>query len=646
MPSPSSLRCALLCLLACAISDRAGGAEKTNVLTAAEQRSGWRLLFDGHSTEGWRNYRRDSIGPGWTVADGILTRAKANAGDIITNDQFESFELQLEYRISKGGNSGLMFHVTEEASTPWQTGPEVQIQDNIDGHDPQKSGWLYQLYKPVKPAWAIKFENQVGFKSPEVVDATRPPGQWNQLYLRVTPQQGEVCVNGVSYYYFVKGSDDWNRRVAASKFAKFPLFGKPTKGHVCLQDHGNLVAFRNIKVRELSPEGTAPEPIDGTLKVQAVEAFPGIEWEGWEPHNEQGLANPPLRPIHVTHAGDGTNRLFVVDQSGMIHVIDNKAGVQKAKLFADFRERTHQFKLDDEEGVLGFAFHPQYGENGQFFLCYSTESAPRMMHLSRFRVSDDDPNRADPDSEEILTTIKQPFANHNGGPMAFGPDGYLYIGFGDGGGRNDPLGQGQALDTWMGNLLRIDVDRRSGDKKYAIPADNPYVGRDGVAPEIYASGLRNPWRIAFDRKTGLLWLADVGQDLWEEIDIIQKGGNYGWSLREGTYPFSNTPGAEDVKTIDPIWEYDHRLGKSITGGHVYRGTAIPELQGHYLYGDYVSGKIWALQYDTKAGKVVRNMAIPWSGLPILSFGEDEAGESYVTTPAQNGRSIYRFVPAK
>lgn len=618
-------------------------AAEQNTLTEAETRSGWKLLFDGKTTKGWRNYKKDTVSEGWTIEDGVLSRVGKGAGDIITEREFDNFELLLEYRISKGGNSGLMFHVTEENARPWQSGPEVQIQDNVDGHDPQKAGWLYQLYQPQKPGWAKKFEAQVGYKGIEMDDATRPAGQWNQLYLRVTARDGEVCMNGVSYYKFVKGSDDWNKRVAASKFSKFENFGKASKGHICLQDHGNLVSFRNIRVRELPEDGKASEPIDGTLKLKPELAFPNVTWDGWSAFDDNGKPNPPLRPIHVTHAGDGSDRVFVVDQSGLIHVLPNDPAAKKATLFADIRQRTHQFSQDDEEGVLGFAFHPNYKSNGQFFVYYNTESGDRKIYLSRFTVSKDDASKADESSEEILMTIQQPFANHNGGPMAFGPDGYLYIGMGDGGGRNDPEYAAQDRKSILGCVLRIDVDHKSDGKNYAIPEDNPFIGQKDVPGEIFAYGIRNPWRVSFDSKTGSLWLADVGQDLWEEINIIRKGGNYGWSAREGSFAFGNNPSSADVTGIDPVWEYDHRIGKSITGGHVYRGSKLPELAGHYLYGDYVAGKLWALHYDEKAGKVIRNVAIPWNGLPVLAFGEDEQGEAFVTTATRNGKGIYRLV---
>jgi glucose/arabinose dehydrogenase len=624
-------------------------AAEPNRLTEAEQRSGWRLLFDGASLEGWRNFGQQTVSPGWSIENGTIVRKGVGAGDILSKETFGSFELQLEYKISKGGNSGLMFHVTEEERTPWMTGPEVQIQDNVDGHDPQKSGWLYQLYQPVKPAWAVRFEKQVGFETPAVDDATRPAGEWNHLYIRVTPTDGEVQVNGVSYFKFQKGSDDWNERVAKSKFADMFKFGKATEGHIALQDHGNEVAFRGIKVREIPADGRVPEPIDGTLEnVKTVLAFPEIEWEGWTPVDERGKQNPPLRPIHVTHAGDGSGRLFVVDQSGMIHTIPTDGSARKATLWLDRRDQVHPFPQDDEEGFLGFAFHPRFAENGQFFAYYNprfgegTNVKPRTVRLSRFTV-DPEAERVRKSEEEILLSFQQPFSNHNGGPMCFGNDGYLYVGFGDGGGRNDPMKLAQKNGSLMGTIIRVDVDPLvPGEVPYEIPEDNPFVGKENVRPEIYATGIRNPWRISCDPKTGFIWIADVGQDMWEEISVVTKPGqNFGWSIREGSKAFNQVIG--DGGFSEPVWEYDHRVGKSITGGHVYRGEKIPGLSGHYLYGDYVSGKLWALHHDVEAGRTIRNVAIPWNGLPVLAFGEDEQGESYVTTPSQNGQSVYRIV---
>lgn len=207
-------------------------AAEPNTLSEKEKREGWKLLFDGKTTDGWRNYKQQQVSPGWKVENGSLCRAENGAGDIITKEQYGSFELSLEYKISKGGNSGLMFHVAEDGAAPWHTGPEIQIQDNKDGHDPQLAGWLYQLYKPD-------------------VDATKPAGEWNEVRILITPEKCATYMNGVKYYEYVKGSKDWNERVAKSKFAKMPNFGKPTSGHICLQDHGNPVCFRNVKIRPI-----------------------------------------------------------------------------------------------------------------------------------------------------------------------------------------------------------------------------------------------------------------------------------------------------------------------------------------------------------------------------------------------------------
>ncbi len=238
---------AILLVMTPALGGRTAIADTPpNTLSEAERRGGWRLLFDGRSTEGFRNYGTEGISPGWVVEDGALVRSGTGAGDLVTTGEYGSFELQLDYRISHGGNSGVMFHVTEDSAKPWHSGPEVQIIDNAKGKDPQHAGWLYQLYQPLNPGWARRMEQAAGLNPPEIIDAARPAGEWNHLYLRVAPGSGEVCLNGVSYYHFRVGSKEWNERVAKSKFAAFPGFGKAEKGHVCLQDHGDEVAFRSI----------------------------------------------------------------------------------------------------------------------------------------------------------------------------------------------------------------------------------------------------------------------------------------------------------------------------------------------------------------------------------------------------------------
>ncbi|QDU61425.1 Quinoprotein glucose dehydrogenase B precursor [Planctomycetes bacterium Pan216] len=625
--------CAMLLSGAVAIfvSGDAGAAE--NTLSDSEEKAGWKLLFDGESTDGWRNYKKDTIGDGWVVEDGALVRAEKGAGDIISKDKYGSFELSLDYKISEGGNSGIMFHVTEDNPKPWQSGPEIQILDNASAKEGQKAGWLYQLYSPGKDR-----------VSGETLDATRPAGEWNHVQLRVTPAQSEINLNGYRYATFRKGSKQWDKKVAESKFSKYDGFGKATKGHIALQDHGNRVAFRNIKIRELPDDGKAPEPIDGELPVAVEQAFPNMKWADWSPVSEEGELQE-FRPIVLTHANDGSGRTFLATQQGVIYVFDKDASASSSKVFADLRDKVVYNPKQNEEGFLGLAFHPDYKDNGEFFAYYTTTDKPHTSVISRFKVSKENPDKADPEFEEELLRIPQPFWNHNGGTIAFGPDGYLYIGLGDGGAANDPHGNAQNLGTLLGSILRIDVDNKDSGKNYAIPKDNPFVNKEGAKPEIYAYGVRNIWRLAFDRETGTLWAGDVGQNLWEEIDIVKKGGNYGWNLRESMHGFGPNGSDSRKNLIDPIWEYDHQVGKSITGGTVYRGSKVPELKGKYLYADYVSGTIYALTYDEKTGKVIANELIPSQKMPILSFGEDEDGEVYFLMATANGKGVYRFKSA-
>ena len=364
-------------------------------------------------------------------------------------------------------------------------------------------------------------------------------------------------------------------------------------------------------------------------KVEIVQAFPELRI---------------ARPIVVTHANDGSNRLFVASQLGKIYCFENKADVSEPNLYLDIEESVRYIDKENEEGLLGFAIHPDYKKNGQFFLFYTTTDEPHVSVISRFNVSSTDPSKADPDSEVELMRIPQPFWNHNGGTLAFGHDGYLYIALGDGGKANDPFKNGQNLATLNGSILRIDVDKKSKDHNYAIPADNPFVGLKEARPEIYAYGFRNVWRLSFDRKTGALYAADVGQNIWEEINIVVKGGNYGWNLREAKHKFGDNGSEASDKLIDPIFEYHHDVGKSITGGHVYRGSAVPSLKGMYMYADYVSGKVWALEH-TPSGKILGNHEIKSMNLPIITFGEDEQGEVYLTTQLGGG-IIYKFATAK
>lgn len=604
-----------------------------NTLSEAEKRSGWQLLFDGESTDGWRNYKKDSISDGWKVEDGVLIRAQGGAGDIVTKEEYGAFEMLIDYKISPEGNSGLMFHVTEDGGQPWFSGPEIQVQDNVDGHDPQKAGWLYQLYRP----------GTAYGSNGETADATRPAGEWNQLYVRIAPDGCEVCVNGVRYYTFKIGSDDWNRRVAKSKFSQFEGFGKAKAGHICLQDHGDMVSYRNIKVRRLNDDGSVPQPIDGQLGLKGELAFPNLKWDQWEPVDDNGRLRP-LRILELTPSRDGTNRLFAASQYGAVWAFENKADVTESHLVLDKRGNVADWQRPggNEEGMLGLALHPNFKETQKFYVYYTHPTELKSV-VSEFTMKADNPNEADPESERIVMEIEQPFQNHNGGSMEFGPDGYLYIGLGDGGLGNDPKASGQDLNTLLGSILRIDVDSKADGKAYGIPADNPFVDSKDRQAEIYAYGVRNPWRLAFDRKTGNLWVADVGQELWEEVNLVTKGGNYGWSNREGTNAFGNRASVEGTSDpIDPVWQYDHRIGRSITGGRVYNSSRVDQLTGKYLYADYVTGKIWALSYDADAGTVSSNEEVIPDSIPVLAFGEDESGEVYYMTNSPRGECIYRF----
>jgi glucose/arabinose dehydrogenase len=330
------------------------------------------------------------------------------------------------------------------------------------------------------------------------------------------------------------------------------------------------------------------------------------------------------QPLFVTHAGDGSGRVFVAEKTGRIKTLDGR-------VFLDISDRVNA--RSSERGLLGLAFDPQFGENGVFFVHYSDANGDTA--ISRFRLGLD-ADAADPGSEEIILRVQQPAANHNGGMIEFGPDGYLYIGLGDGGGANDQFGNGQNMQTLLGKLLRIDV---SGETGYTVPADNPFVNNADVQPEIWAFGLRNPWRFSWDRATGDLYIGDVGQNRYEMIHMQpsgdQGGENFGWPILEGTHCFQADNcdrSGLDVAVID----YPHNLGCSVTGGYVYRGSQFPALQGAYVFGDYCSGRMWTLSQAN--GAWTMNDAMQ-TGAQISSFGEDEAGELYMTDLASG--TVYR-----
>ncbi len=331
------------------------------------------------------------------------------------------------------------------------------------------------------------------------------------------------------------------------------------------------------------------------------------------------------RPLFVTPAGDGSGRLFVVEQAGRIRIVENGAVLERP-----FLDLTELVKSGGERGLLGLAFHPGFKANGRFFVDYTREPDGATV-IAEYHAAAMNPNRADP-LGRLLLTVAQPFANHNGGMLAFGPDGDLYIGLGDGGSGGDPGNRAQNPNELLGKILRIDID---GARPYAIPADNPFAKGGGRA-EIYALGLRNPWRFAFDRADGRLLTGDVGQNRVEEIDVIERGGNYGWPILEGPLCYRPKAGCDRTGLAPPVADYRHDRGRcSITGGYVYRGSALPELVGTYLYGDFCSGEIFGLRQGVTS-------VLLDTDLQIASFGEDRNGEVYVVDLRG---AVYRIVGA-
>jgi glucose/arabinose dehydrogenase len=374
------------------------------------------------------------------------------------------------------------------------------------------------------------------------------------------------------------------------------------------------------------------------------------------------------RPVWMSEAPDGLGRFFVVEQAGKIWVVKKGSDGSDAKEFFNIENRHPYF--ENEDGLMSIAFHPGFKTNGLFYVYYNQKN-PADQHtqpqnypfrsvISEFKVSATDPDKADMTSERILFQVPQPFSNHKGGELCFGPDGYLYLGLGDGGSGGDPFNSGQSTTTLLAKILRIDVNTRStfgrqGQLPYGIPNDNPFAheSNGAVRREIFAYGLRNPWRYSFDRVTGDLWAGDVGQDLWEEVDLITNGGDYGWSTREGAHHYKPSP--PGAQYIEPVMEYphrpnlqaqgmfpDHSIGLCVIGGYVYRGTKYPTLQGIYIYGDYNLGTIWGFRYDRAAHKVTAEGMLIAQKKNIFSFAEDVDGELYVLT--QDGQIYSIAVP--
>jgi glucose/arabinose dehydrogenase len=367
-----------------------------------------------------------------------------------------------------------------------------------------------------------------------------------------------------------------------------------------------------------SGDGSPVGPPDGTVQV------------GLEP-----VASGLSFPLYLT-APAGDARLFIVEKGGAIRIVKDGA-----LLPVPFLSLAGRVSTGGEQGLLGLAFDPAYATSGRFVVHYTDASGNTV--VSMFRVSAGDPDQADPASEAVLLTVEQPFANHNGGQILFGPDGMLYIGLGDGGSEGDPAGRGQSLTDLLGDILRVDVASGAG---YTVPPDNPFVGRTDARPEIWSYGLRNPWRFTFDPPTGDLYIADVGGSAWEEVDVVTaaagagRGTNFGWAATEGSHCHA-TSGCDPSAFTLPVLEYSHDEGCSITGGFVYRGAAIPALQGHYFYADFCRG--WVRSFRLQDGQTVERQQ--WAALApggtIPSFGQDAAGELYILTAEGQ---VFRIVP--
>lgn len=422
----------------------------------------------------------------------------------------------------------------------------------------------------------------------------------------------------------MKGPGTWRATIGLRVLAAAFILLLIVAGSACSSSKRNGEAIggkdngTNVQVREPAPgrsvdqaESGAPKETNGSDQQADI---PPLVWE-------EAFAVDFDTPVALRHAGDGSGLVYVVEQPGRIQVLDAENDRPRKTLFLDLTDVVHDRGW--EQGLLGLAFHPDYAGNGLFYVNYTTRNGTV---IAEYRRSDADPLRADPASGRMLLTFDQPYENHNGGELAFGPDGYLYIATGDGGSGGDPRGNGQNLASWLGKILRIDVDGRDAGKPYAVPPDNPYVGdTDGALPEIYAYGLRNPWRFSFDPETGILWAADVGQNRKEEINRIEKGGNYGWNVMEGTDCFLDED-CDPAAFIPPVYEYEPTNRASVTGGYVYRGEGIPGLVGHYVFADFMDGRMWTLDAD---GGVTEARLHPGLQQPgITSFGTDEAGELY------------------
>ena len=375
---------------------------------------------------------------------------------------------------------------------------------------------------------------------------------------------------------------------------------------------------------QLAPAPTpAPVLSDSPSRMATLRLEPALAARGFQ------------SPTNLVQSANG--RVWVSEQAGRIWTLDQLSSDEPAAVASlDITDRVSARRT--EEGLLGLALDPS---RPLHLYVYYSAASPRRSVVSRFSLADDEPV-IDPNSELVILEVAQPYANHNGGQIAFGPDDYLYVGLGDGGAAGDPLGNGQDTSTLLGSVLRIDVSQATPEQPYAIPPDNPFAAADSPETngrsEIWAYGLRNPWRFSFDRETGALWAGDVGQNRWEEIDLIEPGGNYGWNTLEGNHCFNPRDNCDRDGTMPPVWEYPlDGEPCSVIGGYIYRGSAIPWLKGAYVYGDFCSGQVFGLRHAD--GNVIEHRQLADAGVRIMSFAQDNAGELYLLSQKSG---IFRF----
>lgn len=417
----------------------------------------------------------------------------------------------------------------------------------------------------------------------------------------------------------------------------------PTLCRMLLATSTAVILALTLSVSEAPSRATERAAIDPKQSASSAEIadFPKIRLQRLWPKAKL------TRPVQVVARPDSPSLVYAVEQAGRVVELDLSNSEHEGKVVLDLTGPVHD--KYNEQGLLSLAFHPKFAQTRHVFVWYTARKSgkdPAREVLARLTMAAD--GTIDPATHEVLLTVEDPEWNHNGGTVLFGPDGMLYVSSGDGGSGNDPWGNGQNTETLLGCIMRIDVDRATDGKLYSVPSDNPFVGKQGARSEIYAYGLRNVWRMSFDRKTGELYAGDVGQNAWEEIDIIVKGGNYGWRPREGFHPTNGVPDASEGsdRFIEPLVEYPHKEGVSVTGGFVYRGSEYPALVGVYLYADYAFGTFWGLRAEGGVLKAQPKVVVTKRGFCPASFGEANDGTLFVcgTAPGADGPGmIFKIV---